>query len=244
MNFDARAPSLPLLNYPFKIGLMLIPPAPSYVLFCRMRTGSAQQVHAQFAVWNEPQAAFACRLNPLYSYAGKQHTGWPKNNTTRTINNFKKTRDRMKSLCALSRIKFFPSKMTWRTLILMKAFWFYGRFSDAMSFSRFALLSQKSQFTYRRFSIVWLPRVKYLLLLCKAEPAWIKRSIHYVILQHYNPGELLKEIPPYLKCDFDTKGAHFENYIASEEFNSIQFNSILLSISRMALESKRLHQNH
>ena len=78
--------------------------------------------------------------------------------------------------------------MTPRTLILMKAFWFYGRFSDAMSFSRFALLSQKSQFTYRRFSIVWLPRVKRLLLLCKAKPAWIKRSIHYVILQHYNPG--------------------------------------------------------
>ena len=80
---------------------------------------------------------------------------------------------------------------------LMKAFWFYGRFSKAMSFSRFALLSQKSQFTYRTFSIVWLPRVKCLLLLCKAEPAWIKRSIHYVILQHYNPGELLKEILPY-----------------------------------------------
>ena len=33
----------------------------------------------------------------------------------------------------------FPSKMTPRTLILMKAFWFYGRFSDAMSFSRFSL---------------------------------------------------------------------------------------------------------
>ena len=48
--------------------------------------------------------------------------------------------------------------MTPRTLILMKAFWFYGRFFDAMSFSRFALLSQKSQFTHQIFSIVWLPR--------------------------------------------------------------------------------------
>ena len=65
-------------------------------------------------------------------------------------------------------------------------------FSEAMSFSRFALLSRKSQFTYRKFSIVWLPRVKCLLLLCKVKPAWIKRSIHYVTLQHYNPGELLK----------------------------------------------------
>ena len=27
----------------------------------------------------------------------------------------------------------------------------------------------------------------------------IKRSIHYVTLKHYNPGELLKEILPYLK---------------------------------------------
>ena len=59
--------------------------------------------------------------------------------------------------------------MTPRTLILMKAFLFYGRFSDAMSFSRFALLSQKSQFTYWIFSIVWLPRVNCLLLLCKSE---------------------------------------------------------------------------
>ena len=83
--------------------------------------------------------------------------------------------------------------MTPRSSILMKAFWFYSRFSQAMSFSRFALLSQKSQFTYRKFSIVWLPRVKCLLWLCKAEPAWIKRSIHYVILQYYNLGELLKE---------------------------------------------------
>ena len=88
-------------------------------------------------------------------------------------------------------------------LILMKAFWFCGRFSEAMSFSRFALLSQKSQFTHRNFSIVWLPRVNCQLLLCKAKPAWIiKRSIHYVTLQHYNPGELLKEIPPYLKRAF------------------------------------------
>ena len=94
----------------------------------------------------------------------------------------------------------------------------FGRFSEAMSFSRFALLSQKSQFMYRKFSIVWLPRVKCLLFLCKAEPAWIKIGIHYVILQHYNPGELLKEIPPYLKRDIwyrDTKGANFENDIDS-----------------------------
>ena len=61
--------------------------------------------------------------------------------------------------------------MTPRSLILMTAFWFCGRFSEAMSFSRFALLSQKSQFTYRKFSIVWLPLVNCQLLLCKAKPA-------------------------------------------------------------------------
>ena len=68
--------------------------------------------------------------------------------------------------------------------------------------------------------VVWLPLVKFLLLLCKAKPAWIKRSIHYATLQHYNPGELLKEIPPYLKRDFwlDTKGANFKNDIASEKW--------------------------
>ena len=111
----------------------------------------------------------------------------------------------------------------------MKAFWFYGHFSEAMSFSRFALLSQKSQFTYRKISIVWLPRVKCLLLLCKAEPAWIKRSIHYIILQHYNLGELLKEIPPYLKCDFWYKRSKFWKWHWPR---------------KMALKSKRLHQNH
>ena len=112
------------------------------------------------------------------------YTGWPRKNATLSINNFKKTRDRMKKLCTLLRINSFSSKMTPRSLILMKAFWFYGRFSEAMSVSRFALLSQKSQFTYRQCSIVWLPRVKCLLLLCKAKPAWIKRSIHYVTLPH------------------------------------------------------------
>ena len=77
----------------------------------------------------------------------------------------------MKKLCALLRIKFFPSKMIPRSLILMKAFGFYGHFSEAMSFLRFALLSQKSQFTYQKCSIVWLPQVKCLLLICKAKPA-------------------------------------------------------------------------
>ena len=70
----------------------------------------------------------------------------------------------------------FSSKMTPRSLILMKAFWFYGSFSEETSFSRFALLSQKSQFTYRKLSIVWLPRVKCLLLLCIMPSLHLLRS--------------------------------------------------------------------
>ena len=147
------------------------------------------------------------------------------------INYFKKTRNRMKKLCALLRIKFFSQQNDTKIVNLMTAFWFYGRFSEAMSFSRFALLSRTSQFTYRKFSIVWLPRVKCLLLLCKAKSAWIKRSIHYVTLQHYNPGSymLLKEILPYLKRDFWYKRSKFWKWHC---------------LRKMALESKRLHQNH
>ena len=120
------------------------------------------------------------------------YTGWPKKNATFTINNFKKTRDRMKKLCALSRIKFFSQQDDTKNANFDEGVLILLPLSDAMSFSRFALLSQKSQFMYWRLSIVWLPRVKCMLLLCKAKPAWIKRSIHCVILQHYNPGELLK----------------------------------------------------
>ena len=40
-----------------------------------------------------------------------------------------------------------------------------------------------------KISIVWLPRVKCLLLLWKTKTACIKKSIHYVTLQCYNPGE-------------------------------------------------------
>ena len=36
-----------------------------------------------------------------------RNTGWPRKNATPTINNSKKTRDRMKELCALVHLKFF-----------------------------------------------------------------------------------------------------------------------------------------
>ena len=113
----------------------------------------------------------------------------------------------------------------------MKAFGFYGTFSEAMSFSKFATSVSKVTIDVPKISIVWLPRVKCLLLLGKTKAAWIKRSIHYVILQCYNPGKAFKEIPHYLNRDFwYTKEANFENDI--EHFRI------------MALESKRLHQNY
>ena len=39
-----------------------------------------------------------------------KYTGWPRKNATLTINNFKKKRDRMKKLCALLCIKFYPQQ--------------------------------------------------------------------------------------------------------------------------------------
>ena len=117
------------------------------------------------------------------------YTGWPRKNATPTINNFKKTREKIKKLCALMCIEFFSQQMTPISLILMKAFWFYGRFSEAMSFSKFATSVSKVRFDVPKISIVWLPRVKCLLLLWKTKTAWIKRNTHYVTLQRYNPGE-------------------------------------------------------
>ena len=79
--------------------------------------------------------------------------------------------------------------------------------------------------------LVSFPQVKCLLLHCKAKPAWLKRRIHYLTLQHYNPGELLQKIPPYMyfERDFWYKMSKFWKWHY---------------LRKMALESKRLHQNH
>ena len=55
-------------------------------------------------------------------------------------------------------------------------------------------------------------------LACKAKPAWIERSIHYVIFQHYNPGSYSKKFLHTTNVTFDTEGANFENDIASEKW--------------------------
>ena len=121
---------------------------------------------------------FTCRIPPTSIQGGPERTQHLRSIISR------KRGTEWKSCVHYCIWNYFSSKMTPRSLISMKAFWFYGRFSEAMSFSRFALLSPKMLFTYQKLSIVWLPRVKCLLLLCKAKPAWIKRSIHYVNLLH------------------------------------------------------------
>ena len=53
------------------------------------------------------------------------NTGWPRKNATFSINNFKKTRDRIYKSCVHYCVKTynsFFSKMTPRALVLMKAF--------------------------------------------------------------------------------------------------------------------------
>ena len=136
------------------------------------------------------------------------YTGWPRRNATITINDFKKTRHRINKLCPLLRIKFFFQQDDTK-IILMKAFGFYGRFSEAMSFSKFATSVSKVTIDVPKMSIVWLPRVKCLLLFCKTKTARTKRSLHYVILQCYNPEKALKEIPHYLNRDFCYKRSKF-----------------------------------
>ena len=79
----------------------------------------------------------------------------------------------------------FPTRWPSRSLLLMKAFGFYGRFSEAMSFSKFATSVSKVIIDVPKISIVWLPRVKCLIScktmdVRKTKTAWIKRSIHYV----------------------------------------------------------------
>ena len=58
------------------------------------------------------------------------YTGWPRKNATPTINNFKKTMDRIKKLCALMRIEFFSQQNDTKiinfdegVLILWPIFW-------------------------------------------------------------------------------------------------------------------------
>ena len=58
--------------------------------------------YSAFEIRNQEEEKIHSHL-PHYSY----NTGWPRKNARPTINNFKKTRDRLKKLCALLHMEFF-----------------------------------------------------------------------------------------------------------------------------------------
>ena len=82
---------------------------------------------------------------------------------------------------------------------------------------RIALLTQVTIYVPKMFHCLASPG-KCLLLLCKAKPAWIKRSIHYVTCSITIRGSYSKKFLPTSNVTFDTKGANFENDIASEKW--------------------------
>ena len=145
------------------------------------------------------------------------YTGWPRKNATLTINDFKKTRDRINELCPLLRIKFFFQKDDTKIINFDEGVWILWPFFWGNIIFKICHFCLKSH-NWRTENFHCLaPPGKC--LLCKTKTAWIKRSIHYVILQCYNPGKALKEIPHYLNRDFwyMYKG-NFENDIASEKW--------------------------
>ena len=113
--------------------------------------------------------------NITFLYSSKSdsaiYTGWPRKNATLTINDFKKMRDRINNPCSLLLITFFFQQDDTKIINFGEAFGFYGRFSEAMSFSKFATSVSKVTIDVPKISIVCLPRVKCLLLLCKTKTA-------------------------------------------------------------------------
>ena len=115
--------------------------------------------------------------------------------------------------------------MTPRSLILMKAFWFYGRFSGAMSFSKFATPVSTVTIDVLKISIVWLPRGKVSALALKSEDTCRmnkeKHSLHnFAVLQ--SGGSYSKTFLPTSIMSFHTKEANFQNKIASENGSRIK----------------------
>ena len=125
--------------------------------------------------------------NKLYRVAQKEH------NTYDQLFQRKEGQNKQ-VVCIIAYKMLFSSKMTPRSFILMKAFWFYGRVSEAMSLLKFAtFVFIKVTIDIPKFSIVWLPWVKCLLLDWKTKTARLQRNIHYATLQCDNPGKALKK---------------------------------------------------
>ena len=77
-----------------------------------------------------------CGIKVPQSDQIKNHyTGWPRKNATLTINNFKKTTDRMNKLCALLCIKFFFQQDDPKIVNFDEGVLILEPFSEAMSFS-------------------------------------------------------------------------------------------------------------
>ena len=96
-----------------------------------------------------------------------------------------------------------------RSLTLMKAFWFYCRFSEAMTF-----LLQTSRLMYRKISIVWLPRLPRFALALKNEDSMIKEkhSLRNFAVLSFG-GSYSKKFLPTSIVTFVTKAANLENFL-------------------------------
>ena len=173
------------------------------------------QIHAQISTSPENLAQWDTCVLFSCPRAPKVYTGWPRKNATPTINNFKK----MKKLCALMCTEFFSQQNDTKIInfdegILIVWSFFWG--NVIFKICHFCL---KSHSWLTANSILWLPRVKCLLLLWKMKTAWIKRSIHYVNFaalksrESYSKKFLLTSI-----VTFDRKEAKFANNIASEKW--------------------------
>ena len=129
--------------------------------FCRMNTMrepgqtlDAPMSHATRSRCgsNQPER---CENNISFVFV---NTGWPRKNTTPTINNFKKTRGKTKKLCVLMCIEFFSQQND------TQDYSFWWRHFDSMAvllrqchFQNLPLLSQKSPLTYRKFPLFGSP---------------------------------------------------------------------------------------
>ena len=66
------------------------------------------------------------------------YTGWPRKNATLTINNLKKTWEKIKKLCTLMHIEFSPQQNDTKIINIDEGVLILWPFSEAMSFSIFA----------------------------------------------------------------------------------------------------------
>ena len=77
----------------------------------------------------------------------KGYTGWPRKNATPTISDFKTTRDRLTSLCALLGIEFFSQQDDTKIINSNEGI------LRQCHFQNLPLLPQKSQLTYRKIPL-------------------------------------------------------------------------------------------